>query len=296
MPNVQLKSVVLPNGETMGYRERKGGEKTLLLIHGNMTSSKHWDVFIEAMPEKYKIYAVDLRGFGMSSYHQPIETLRDFSEDLKMFADELCLERFFLMGWSMGGGVGMQFAADYPDRVEKLVLLASVSTRGYPFFEIDKKGMPVRRLTTLEEVKKDSSKTIPIQHAYDMKDKDFLRQVWNMMIYTDHKPSEKKYDEYLEDMFTQRNLAEVYQALNIFNISVHDNGVNKGTGAVRRIQAPVLVLWGKNDLVVTETMTKEIVEDLGDRAKLVYLKGCGHSPLVDDLEQLIQETNQFLMS
>jgi len=38
---VQYKQVDLPNGERISYREREGGEKKLLLIHGNMTSSKH---------------------------------------------------------------------------------------------------------------------------------------------------------------------------------------------------------------------------------------------------------------
>ena len=37
-----------------------------------MTSSKHWDVLIEALDAKYTIYAIDLRGFGGSSYHHPI--------------------------------------------------------------------------------------------------------------------------------------------------------------------------------------------------------------------------------
>ena len=49
--------------------KREGGEKIVILVHGNMTSSKHWDVLIESLDPKYKVYALDLRGFGESSYH-----------------------------------------------------------------------------------------------------------------------------------------------------------------------------------------------------------------------------------
>ena len=134
MAQVYLKKVELPNGETLGYREREGGHELVVLVHGNMTSSKHWDILLEQMPEEYKLYALDLRGFGSSTYHQPINSLKEFSDDLKLFVDALQLRDFTLVGWSTGGGVSMQYSADYPEHVKKLVLLASASTRGYPFY------------------------------------------------------------------------------------------------------------------------------------------------------------------
>ena len=50
--NVQYKHVQLPNGETIAYQEREGGHKKVLLIHGNMTSSVHWDLVLENMDPK----------------------------------------------------------------------------------------------------------------------------------------------------------------------------------------------------------------------------------------------------
>ena len=63
-----LQKVTLANNEQIAYRERDGGEKIVILVHGNMTSSKHWDVLMDALDPKYKVYALDLRGFGESSY------------------------------------------------------------------------------------------------------------------------------------------------------------------------------------------------------------------------------------
>ncbi|WAA12964.1 alpha/beta fold hydrolase [Fervidibacillus halotolerans] len=292
----QLFKVELPNGETITYRKRDGGEKPLLLIHGNMTSSKHWDVLMEKADPSLHLIAIDLRGFGGSSYHRRIQSIKDFSDDVKLFVDQLGLKQFSLMGWSTGGAVAMQFVADYPGYVDRLILLASASTRGYPFFHTKEDGMPDfrKRLKTIEEIEADIGKTIPVQTAYDKKDRLFLKSMWNNVIYTKNQPDEKRYEQYIDDMLTQRNLADVYHALNIFNISNQSNGVTMGTNQAKDIDVPVLVLRGDRDLVVTKEMTEEIMEDLGENAKFVELVDCGHSPLIDDLNQLLRHVETFL--
>lgn len=291
---VTLKKVDLANGETIAYRERNGGEEKVLLIHGNMTSSRHWDLFLENMDTRYKIYAVDLRGFGASSYRNKVRSIKDFSEDVYQFVNRINLKDFSIIGWSTGGAVGMQFAADHPGYCNKLVLLASASTRGYPFYKTDGNGFPDPRfrLQTYEEIKKDL-KTVSIQSAYDRKDRQFLQGIWNKLIYTHKKPEQHRYEAYLEDMMTQRNLAEVYHSLNIFNISDKHNGLTEGSNQVKDICIPVLVLHGDRDLVVSRKMTEEILEDFQGKAQFVQLRNCGHSPLVDDLDQLLKAIYQF---
>lgn len=296
LSNVQMKTIDLPNGETIAYQEREGGKKQVLLIHGNMTSSKHWDLVLENMDPDYKLYAIDLRGFGHSTYHQGIRSIEDFSEDVKEFADGIGLNEFAIIGWSLGGAVGMQFAADYPGRCTKLVLLASASTRGYPFYGTSWFGQLIfdHRLRTYHEIKMDLGKTIPIQFAIETKCRPFIKTMWNTLVYTKNEPDHKRYDEYIDDTFTQRNLAAVYHALNIFNISDKHNGLVKGNGLAKRINIPVLVLRGERDYIMTEQMAEEIVTDIGDNAQFIELKDCGHSPLIDDLEQLLQIVTDFL--
>ncbi len=291
-----MRSVQLTNGEKISYRVRRGGKEVVLLLHGNMTSSKHWDLVLESFDENYTLYAVDLRGFGKSTYMSPIESIRDFSDDVKDFVDTLELDSFSMIGWSMGGAVAQQFCADYPGYCQRLVLLASASTRGYPFYGTGADGLPDvnHRLTTYEEVKQDAGKTIAVQGAYDRQDKEFLRLLWNSLIYTQKQPPKQRYDAYLEDMLTQRNLAEVYQALNRFNISSTYNGLVEGTNQVKDIDIPILVLRGDQDLVVTEQMIKEILGDYGDQAVYKELSGAGHSPLVDNLAGLLQTIELFI--
>ncbi|MEK4170877.1 alpha/beta hydrolase [Lysinibacillus sp. FSL L8-0312] len=291
-----LQTIQLANGETMAYRKRVGGSHPLVLVHGNMTSSKHWDVLIDALDDKYTIYAIDLRGFGGSSYHQPIYTIKDFSDDVKLFVDAMQLQSFDMIGWSTGGAVCMQFAANYPGYCQQLILLASASTRGYPFYTDLGTGDPAcfKRAYNYEDVLVDTSKTKLIQGFYDTKNGEGLRSIWNALIYTHQQPNEEKYQEYIEDMLTQRNLAEVYHALNTFNISAVDNDVTKGSHEALLLQIPILVLRGDRDLVITEEMNAELLQDLGKTAQFVSLKDCGHSPLMDDLAQLTAEIEAFL--
>ncbi|HKL76330.1 MAG TPA: alpha/beta hydrolase [Halanaerobiales bacterium] len=293
---INLKSVKLANGEKLGYRKKDGGEKLLVLLHGNMTSSKHWDILIESMPDEFTIYAPDLRGFGISSYNQEISSLHDFSEDLKMFCDKLNLNNFNLMGWSTGGGVAMDFAADNPEYVKKLILMESVGTKGYPIFKKDENGKPIpgELLSTKEEIANDPVQVLPVLNAYKNKDKDTMKMIWNNTIYTDNQPDPEKYNEYLEDMFTQRNLVDVDYALAHFNISNEHNGLEEGIGKAEKIEAPTLILYGENDKVVTEQMAKDINNDIGENANLQYLKKCGHSPLIDDLDQLLENILNFI--
>lgn len=292
---IHLKSVELPNGETLGYRERDGGDEVVVLIHGNMNSSCHWDVVLEQMDVRYKLYAVDLRGFGISTYHTPIESLSDFTSDVKQWVDLLGLTRFTLIGWSTGGGVAMEYTAAYPDEVTRLVLLASVSTRGYPFYEDGTNGLPdvTRRITAIEGIRSLTRNTL-IESANIRRDRQFMKQLYEAVIYDRNQPEEARYETYLDDILTQRNLMDVYHALNTFNVSVFDHEASPGSGAVKRIKAPVLVLRGMQDLVITEAMTRETLADLGDIAEFVPLTGCGHSPLVDDLPQLLHAIESFL--
>lgn len=290
-----MKKIQLSNGDELAYREREGGTKPIILIHGNMTSSKHWDLLIDVLDPSYKVYAVDLRGFGESTYHNRISSIRDFSNDVKEFVDALDLKDFTLVGWSTGGCVSMQFEIDHPGLCNKIVLVASGSTRGYPMYETKEDGMPnlEKRLQTLEEIERDG-KTIGVQHLYDTKNHDGLKEVWNAVIYTHNQPDEDKYKEYLDDMLTQRNLADVYHALNTFNISDVHNGVTEGTGEAKQIQIPVLVLYGDRDYVVVEDMTQEILEDLKHVAQFQRLENTGHSPLVDNLDQLKENMEKFI--
>jgi pimeloyl-ACP methyl ester carboxylesterase len=293
--DLTLKSVQIKNGETLGYIEAGTGDKVIVLVHGNMSSSKHWDVIIEVLSNDYKIYAVDLRGFGISSYNNPIDSIKDFSEDLKLFVDELGIKDFFLAGWSTGGGVSMQFVSNYPNLVKKLILVESVGVKGYPIYPMDASGaiLSDKPYQSKEELAKDTVSIIPILEAYKNRDKNFLKALWDAVIYTNNKPSESKYDEYLDDMLTQVNILDVYWALSKFNITNVNNGLTEGTGEVDNITLPTLIIQGERDFVIPPAIGKEIADTIGDNATLLSLDA-GHSPFIDCLDVLAQNIVSFI--
>lgn len=286
---------MIANGETLGYRECGTGSDILLLIHGNMTSSKHWDILMENFPGEYKLIALDLRGFGNSSYHRSITSLKDFSDDLALFFESLGLKHAAVAGWSTGGAVAMQFAADHPEYVRKLILMESVGVKGYPMWKSDERGQPVfgEFLKTPGDIVNDP-RILKMLDAFSERNKAFLKAVWNNLIYTQKQPPPEQYEAYLEDILTQRNLSDVYYALTVFNISEESNGVVPGTGAVKRIRAPTLILQGDRDLLILEDTAREIKDSIGDHARLVILDDCGHSPLIDSPEQCIRHIADFI--
>lgn len=289
MKKVIIDKVTLGNKETYGFRYYKGGNKNILLIHGNMTSSKHFDTFIEALPEDYTIYAVDMRGFGNSTYINPINSLEDLAEDIFLFTEKIGLTNFDILGWSTGGGVAMLFSARHPEKINKMILVESVGIQGYPIYAKDKDGKPIfsELLLNKDEIASDPVQVAPVLAALKRKDKEYYRNLWNALIYTKNQPEPYKYEEYLEDNLTQRNLVDIDYALTKFNISNEFNGVRKGTGEVYNIKANTLILQGDKDFVVPYKMAEGIKDALGKKGTLKILNNSGHSPFVDCLEHLV---------
>ncbi|MGO0059208.1 alpha/beta fold hydrolase [Brevibacillus fluminis] len=106
---------------------------TLLLVHGNISSNQFWDGTIAALSKNYRVIAPDLRGYGRTQ-PRPIDAtrgLRDWSDDLHSFIRALQIqEPVHLAGWSLGGGIVMQYAIDHPALVRSLTLVAPMSPYG----------------------------------------------------------------------------------------------------------------------------------------------------------------------
>lgn len=296
MKQYPVRTVTLKNNETIAYRQSGQQGKTVVLIHGNMSSSVHWQLLIEALENDYQVYAMDLRGFGDSSYNTPLNSLHDFAQDVEYFAEALGLENFSLVGWSTGGGIILEAAADFGKRVEQIILLDSVGLTGFPMFAKDAKGRPIptQRLTTKEEIAKDPIQVKPILDAYADNNRDLLKYIWNASIYHLNQPSEEDYEIYLDAIFKQRNLVDVDYSLVMFNMTHEFNGVKEGSGRLDLIKSPVTIVHGVKDLVVPYQEALEMKNYFQDRAKLVPFPECGHSIITDDLEGLVRELRNVL--
>jgi pimeloyl-ACP methyl ester carboxylesterase len=107
----------------------------VLFVHGNVSSSLFWQPTMLALPEPCRPLAIDLRGFGDTD-PEPVDAtrgLRDYADDLAAAIEALGLDPVHLVGWSMGGGVVLQYLVDRPSthRVASLTLVDPVSPFGF---------------------------------------------------------------------------------------------------------------------------------------------------------------------
>ncbi len=259
-----------------------------------MSSSIHWDIVFERIDDRFALYAMDVRGFGDSSYENPADSIADFAADVPLFADAVNIDDFHLWGWSAGSAIAMQVAASVPKRVRRLVLMAPPSTQGLPVFEKDTNLQPTNTvLTTRAELAEDPVSVAPVLAALEKGDARAMKEIWSQAIFVNGTPDEERFDRYIEETLKQRCLLDIDYALVHFNISTEDNGIEPGTGEVTNIDAPTLVLRGEDDLIVSREMSERVTREIDD-ARHVELAGCGHAPAVDDPERLLLEAESFL--
>ncbi|MFV0373792.1 alpha/beta hydrolase [Microbacterium sp.] len=117
--------------ERTGDSPATPAERTVVLVHGNVSSSLFWQELMQDLPGDLRVIAIDLRGFG-GTETRPVDAtrgVRDFSDDLHATLEALGIGAAHLVGWSMGGGVVMQYALDHP--VLSLTLESPVSPYGF---------------------------------------------------------------------------------------------------------------------------------------------------------------------
>ncbi len=111
-----------------GYRRayvKAGSGPALLLIHGIGDSSDTWRPVVEQLAEHYTVIAPDLLGHGRSEKPRADYSVAGFANGMRDLLSVLEVGRVTVVGHSLGGGVAAQFAYQFPDRCERLVLVGS---------------------------------------------------------------------------------------------------------------------------------------------------------------------------
>jgi len=106
--------------------------RPIVLIHGGGTDSRVWKRIAKELSKKFQVIIYDLRGHGQSPV--PIKETNHL-DDLRILSESLNLDSFMIMGHSLGGQIATDFALLYPEKIEKLILVAP----GLTGFSFDKK-------------------------------------------------------------------------------------------------------------------------------------------------------------
>jgi pimeloyl-ACP methyl ester carboxylesterase len=112
------------HGHPVTYH-RVGAGPAVLLVHGITSSSRTWRSVMPALAEHYDVIAPDLLGHGRSAKPRGDYSLGSYASGLRDLLVALEVPAATVVGHSLGGGVAMQFAYQFPDRLERLVLVDS---------------------------------------------------------------------------------------------------------------------------------------------------------------------------
>jgi len=104
------------------FYKTEGTGSPLIILHGLYGSGDNWLTVAKKLAKEYQVISIDLRNHGRSA-NSDAHSYELMKGDLAEFFDAHKIEKAVVMGHSMGGKTAMCFAADYPERIEKLIVV-----------------------------------------------------------------------------------------------------------------------------------------------------------------------------
>ena len=242
------------------------GHPTVTLLHGLGATGESWALQIPALENQgYRVLVPDLRGFGKTTYSGKSHTIHDMAADVISLMDAVVLPSSHIVGISMGGAIALQLAYEYPNRVQRLVLVNTFarlrprSGRQILYF--------ATRIALLYSI------GLPAQASY----------VTNRLFPQPHQIHLRKA---LSDQIVQANphgYRATIRALAKFNLKDQLN----------QISHPTLVITGEKDLTVTPETQRYLIDNI-PQARQVVIRGAGHGVTGEKPIEFNQELIRFL--
>ena len=270
-----------------------GSGPVVIMVHGNMSSSVHYEPLISRIKDKYRCIALDLRGFGDSSYNNRFDTLEELADDVNLFTEALGIDNYYLVGWSNGGGVSLKLCAKYPEKVKKFFDIEGAGLKGYPLYKKENYKSTGEPYASKEEMATDPMQVAPVLAIFAKGDAAMMTSIWDATIYTVNKPTREQNELWMSETLKQRNLVDLDWALATLNMSDEYTPYGKGDGSIKNVKCPVALTMAEKDIVVPDYMVLDNYNALGSLATLLPYENCGHSPMVDCPDRLANDVVKF---
>jgi pimeloyl-ACP methyl ester carboxylesterase len=250
------------DGSSVHVVDTGGDGPPLLFIHGLGGVWQNWLLTIPAFMDTHRCVAFDLPGFGQSEMPEGELSIPGFAQTADRLCDVLGIDCPVVIGNSMGGFVGAELAVSFPTRVDKLVLVsaAGLSTEY------------VRREPVLAVARAWAAFTTRAgAQADDVIRRARLRRLFLQAIV--------RYPERLSVPLTTELVRGA--ASPGFNDSFRALLSYSFRDKLERIKIPVLIVWGRNDILVPVADAEMFEHLIGENARSVIFDDTGHVPMLE---------------
>jgi pimeloyl-ACP methyl ester carboxylesterase len=269
------------NVGNINTRFRAAGDKgtPVILIHGMGDSLEEWEFNINALAQKHHVYAIDLVGFGHSDKPEPSYSpeYSNFARFVNDFMTVQGIERASLVGSSLGGAISLLFAIQFPEKIEKMVLVNSSG--------LGKELALVFKLATLPRIGelliRPSRKGIAMSQKALVYDKTIVTDEQVEIYY--QLALVPGWQEYF--LSTLRNFAGFRGQRADVMRPIVDN--------LASITAPTLIIWGQQDQIIPVAHA-QVAKERIPNAKLHIFDPCGHIPPRERPEEFNNLVLEFL--
>lgn len=242
------------DGVRLHYRD-EGSGPVVVLLHANYASLFMWEPWAAALRDRYRVIRLDLPAHGLTGPEPTGNyTLERIQALFERFVDERGLERFTVVGTSIGGTVAMRYTADHPERIERLVLISPGSLEAR-----------VRGRTT----------PVDVPRAADLLGYVLPKAFTRFMLTNDYgdptRVSDAVVDEWYSMWMREGNRLAMLDLLRQYvSGGVEDK--------IRAVRVPVLLMWGEKNRRVPLALAYETRDLLvnSPQVRLEVLPGIGH--------------------
>ena len=261
-------------GHLTHYIEKGEGEP-VILIHGVFYDSYMWNKNMDALAEKFKIYAIDLWGFGYSTRESMDYGYPLYADQILKFMDALNIQKASLVGQSMGGGTCILFALQHGDRVNKMIL-------------VDATGMPnplplmakIANLPKVGEFMMGHKSNFVRKMALDINfiyDKGFIT------------------DSYFENVTRFQKIGGTTEVTLKIVRKQFFGTLLDGIHRLGETDIPILIVWGRHDKSIPLERGQEMHRILKG-SRLEILERAAHCPHDEQSQRFNQLAVEFLSS
>lgn len=279
-PRIHERTIVL-HGQDVAYRHVGGGGPLLVLVHGVGQSSATWDAVLDRLGDSgHQVLAIDLPGHGRSSKGRGDYSLGALASTVRDLLDHLEQDRCVVVGHSLGGGVALQFAYQFPHRCDGLVLVASGGLGPDAFAPLRAASLPGAELV------------IPvISHPRVVGAMARLGRLLSVVGVRPEMLSPESVATLAELADPESRTAFLATIRGVVDVS------GQRVSAVSKLPAaahlPVLMVWGDRDRVIPLAHGVAAQELLPD-SRLVVFPGAGHEPHRFDPPRFVQLLRDFV--